>query len=67
MVSKFAKNIIDLRANKNLILIQWSQWFTMIHYYKYWIDILSHVNAEHEQTRRDDIVYDLDHGVLTVK
>lgn len=40
---------------------------TMIHYYKYSIDILSHVNAEHEQTRRDDIVYDLDHGVLTVK
>lgn len=39
----------------------------MIHYYKYSIDILSHVNAEHEQTRRDDIVYDLDHAVLTVK
>ena len=39
----------------------------MIHYYKYSIDILSHVNAEHGQTRRDDIAYGLDHGVLTVK
>ena len=39
----------------------------MIHYYKYSIDILSHVNAEHEQTRRDDIKHGLDHGVLTVK
>lgn len=39
----------------------------MIHYYKYSIDILSHVNAEYGLTRRDDIAYGLDHGVLTVK